>query len=297
MSNSAGFSFLRSAHNPLWQSTGWKLTWLVWHNEYRLGISKSQHHWELRRLWRCHSVLKHELTAVFTVPPDWIGHSKNAVACLALLPHHHSDLNQLWIYKSALRSAGSCFGDNNNYIPCICTVFFTCRSQETSSKQAAVIAFPLLAAGKMRCREGKHQVCPKLGVRWGRWQQLGILWDLIQRRSHNCWPTAQNLMVKKQMGSPGLTASALSFTCSCFLPKETFHDNQLFLTGLPWRKVSWHHKNVCICPQRPLVEMWEPQTCVRICGQISPSLTKLLVSPDWCSWPGLLTKVWFIQPK
>lgn len=105
----------------------------------------------------------------------------------------------------------------------------------------------------MRCREGKHHVYPKLRVRWGGWQQLGALWDHIQRRSHSCWPTlwrglawsAQNLMLRRQMGSPGLTTSALSFTCPCFLPKETFHDNQLFLTHLPCRKVSWHHKMLC----------------------------------------------------
>lgn len=163
----------------------------------------------------------------------------------------------------------------------------------------------------MRCREGKHQVCPKLGVRWGGWQQLGALWDLIQRRNHSCWPTLFNWISMACSKSNGEKTNGKSWiNCFSFVL-------YLFLFSSK-RNISWQpalsnwpplkkgflapqaalwSKNVCICPQRPLVEMWEPQTCVRICGQISPPLTKLLVSPGWCSWPGLLTKVWFIQPK
>lgn len=138
----------------------------------------------------------------------------------------------------------------------------------------------------MRCREGKHHVCPKVGVRWGGWQQLGALWDLIQRRSHSCWPTLSNglawiswnLMVRRQIGSPGLTASVLSFICSCFLPKETFRDNQLFRTELSWRKVSWHDKLLC-----------GPKMCVfghkgpwRRCGNPRPVSEFVAKSPHPC---------------
>lgn len=110
MSNGTGFSFLRSACNSFVAKHRLKadLTCVTqWVSTGNFQIPASLGHLELRRLWRCHSVLKHGLTAVFTVPQDWTGHSKNAMACLALFPHHHFDLNQLRIYKSALRSAGS----------------------------------------------------------------------------------------------------------------------------------------------------------------------------------------------
>lgn len=272
-----------------------------WISTGNFQIPASLGHLELRRLWKCHSPLKHGLTAVFTVPRDWIGHSKNAVACLALLPHHHFDLNQLWIYKSALRSAGSFFGDNNNYIPCICTVFFTCRSQETSSKQAASHCFPLLAAGKMRCREGKHQVCLKLGVRWEGWQQLGALWDLIQRRSHSCWPTLFKWIRMDCSKSNGEKPNGKSWiNCFSFVL-------YLFLFSSK-RNISWQpalsnwpplekgflapqaalwSKNVCIWPQKAFG------------GNVgTPDLWPNLPIPNkTSSLTRLVHLVWFIQPK
>lgn len=165
----------------------------------------------------------------------------------------------------------------------------------------------------MRCREGKHHVCPKLGVRWGGWQQLGALWDLIQRRSHSCWPTlSSGLAWISQKSNDEETNGKVWINCFSFVLylflfsskrniswQPALSNWALLKKGFLASQAALWSKNVCIWPQRSLTEVWEPQICVRIRGQISPSLIKLLVmvSPDWCSWSGLLTKVWFIQPK
>lgn len=114
------------------------------------------------------------------------------MACFNMLPHRHFNLKQLRIYKPAPRSPGSFFGDNNNYIPCICTAFFICRSQETSSKQAAIITSHYYQQRKWGAGKVNIFFCPKVRVSWGGWQELGTPWDLIQRRSHSYLPTLLN---------------------------------------------------------------------------------------------------------
>lgn len=150
----------------------------------------------------------------------------------------------------------------------------------------------------MRCREGKHLVCPKLGVRWGGWQELGAPWDLIPKTSHSYWPSLPKGLAwdcPKPNGEQmaGEVLDELLLLCSlfffCSLQKETFQGNQLFLIKLSWRKVSWHHKvlcgqKMCVCSHKgPWQRCGNPRPVSDLHGQISPSLMSFW---SWSHWHG-----------
>lgn len=241
---------------------GWKLTWLVWQSEYRLGISKSQHQQGSRssedyQRQRYCSVLKEGLTtlAIFTVPQDWIGYIENVMACLNTLLYHLFDLNQSRTYKPALRWPGSLFFDNNNYVPCIYTELFVCRSQDASSKQAAITTAHHYQQRKWGAGEGNTLFVPN--------QTSGdavagntSLVVLIERTNPSFWPWISMGLGKTswqgdiwQVLDETLLLHSLFFL---YLQNGRFHRKELFLTKLSQRGVFLISQGT----------LWSGSTCV-----------------------------------
>jgi len=93
------------------------------------------------KVLQCSETQVNQACNVYSSPRhrDPVGCTENVTACLNTLTHHPFNLNQSGIYTPVVRSPGSFFSDNNNYCSCIYPAFFVCRSQDASSKQAAII--------------------------------------------------------------------------------------------------------------------------------------------------------------